>query len=90
MGVVGIDPDKYYKYTLKELTYIAEAYEREYNSVRQVEHAIYDVQYGFSGKKIFKDSWLRNRFPTLYKQEVIHNPDEANQALLAAGLVEKK
>ena len=91
MGTIGIDPDKYWLYTLKELSYKAKAYENEVMLIQSVEHAVYDVQFGFNGKKIFKQDWLKKRFPLLYRtNEKPLSGDAANAALKAAGLVKQK
>lgn len=59
--------------------------------IQSVEHAVYDVQFGFNGKKIFKQDWLKKRFPLLYRtNEKPLSGDAANAALKAAGLVKQK
>lgn len=91
MGTVGIDPDRYWRYTLRELDYQSKAFETELKMHQGVEHAIYDVVFGFNGKKIFKQDWLKKRFPLLYgtEQEKALSGDAANAALMASGLVKK-
>ena len=87
MGIIGVDPDKYYKYTLKELEHISSSFGHTTKMIQSIPHSIYDVQYGFDGKKVFKDSWLRRKFPVLYNEERVLSPDEGNEAIKAMGLV---
>lgn len=70
MSVIGVDPDKYWKYTLRELNYIEKAKEFDVTRLQLVEHAMYDVQYNaMNGKKLFKMHDLRKKFPLLYKEQ---------------------
>lgn len=93
MGTVGIDPDEYWRYTLRELDYKSKSFETDLVKHQMLEHAIYDVQFGFNGKKIFKQDWLKKRFPLLYRTNEKplsgDSANAANAALMASGLVKK-
>ena len=74
---------------MRELSFMATHYENKVKMFQALEHASYDVQYSqMSGKKIFKDSFLRKRFPLLYNENKVIGADEANKMLKKIGLVE--
>ena len=60
IGHIGIDPDKFWKYTIFENILLKQAYDNaeqmEWQRARRIEFAIYNSQYGaMNGKKIFKN-----------------------------------
>lgn len=75
---------------MKELYFMEKAFQRRLDAISEVSNSIYDTQYTFNGKKVFKPEWLRKRFPTLYKEDKIIDADAANKAILDAGLVKPK
>lgn len=77
-----MDPDKYYRYTLKELDFVGKAYENKIMTFQAIEHSVYDSQVSMEGKKLFKENTLRKKFPLLYKStDKILKGDEANNFL---------
>lgn len=48
---------------------------------QSVSHAIYDCQYTFNGKKMYKTDWLRRKFPLLYPEEQILKGNDARAFL---------
>lgn len=58
IGNVGIAPEKYWSYTLRENTLLATAFqnrdESSWMKFRNVEYAIYNTSFSMNGKKIFK------------------------------------
>ena len=74
---------------MKELDYMSDAYVEKVKLHQLSAHAVYDMHFGFNGKKTIKQSELRKMFPLLYKEEKVMSPDDANAALLQSGLVKK-
>lgn len=75
---------------MRELEYVSEARNEEKKLLAEVSHSMYDVQFSFGGKKVFKDTWLRKRFPLLYKDEKVIDADTANALLARNGIVKQK
>ena len=91
MGDIGIDPDKYYWYTYRELDYIANAKTLEYKASERVEFAVYNTTFaGMSGQKVYKMSDMKKMFPNQFEQEeMVYDADKANELIAAEGLVKQ-
>ena len=87
-----MDPNDYWKSTMKELWYKEKNYDENLRLIKLISHDIYNSQYdGFSGKKIFPDSWIKKNFGYLFdsKQEKQLSPEQANDFLAKGGWVKQ-
>lgn len=85
-----MDVDKYYRSTLRELNYIADARVEEIKLNQMIQFSIYDSVYTQSGKKAFNQDFFTKRFPLIFKQKVITDADAANEFIKNAGFVKQE
>ena len=78
-----MDPDKYWRYTLRELGYIDDSYITNVKLTKSLEFAIYDTSMGWKNSSQ-KNRFLKSKFAMLYDKEdnsAILKGDEANNFL---------
>lgn len=82
LSVVGIDPDKYWRYTLRELSYMSENHTFTIKLAKSLEFAVYDTSMGWKNSNQ-KNAFLRQKFEMLYNEEKqVLKGDEANNFLM--------